>query len=425
MKRKLTLVEGTMYGDGKTAVNAVAAVKIKGNIRLDELHIALCKIQARHPLLKVNVLEDAAGVPYFMTSENISGIPVRVAERYTDEDWKKETTFECITAFNAKNGPLMRVVYLNSPAASDLIMVCHHCICDGRGILNLLDETFRLLAQPQLEIGTYESFNSLHDFIPDAVKRSKKNLLIVFAVKKLTKLMLLIISSKKEIERSKPYLLHWKLDQKISALIFEKCKEEAASINAFLSIVFLKAFDSFTSFKSYGKLYCAADIRKFVPEIQNDMLFAFPATIGLSFKKKGKLVFWDQVRLFKDKLTLEINKINVNRIFMLSDYLSSLGPKLAKYAKSDAGAHDFTFSNMGRVGIKERYGPIEIEKLYSPVTIFPFGNPSALFASAFKGQLDFIITSDEYFLKYEEATGLKEQAMRILKEMTGVPEIYS
>jgi hypothetical protein len=81
----------------------------------------------------------------------------------------------------------------------------------------------------------------------------------------------------------------------------------------------------------------------------------------------------------------------------------------------DAGAHDFTFSNMGYVTIQENYSPVEVEVICSPVTIFPFGNPSTLFASAFRGQLDFMMTSDEHFLKYEEAVMLKDKAMELLK----------
>ncbi|MGY0036836.1 hypothetical protein [Pedobacter sp. NJ-S-72] len=82
MRRKLTLVEGTMYSDGQTAANAVVAVKIKGSIDVDVLHAVLLKVQARHPLLSVNVLEDEGGIPYFITDENIGQIPVRVSNRY-------------------------------------------------------------------------------------------------------------------------------------------------------------------------------------------------------------------------------------------------------------------------------------------------------------------------------------------------------
>lgn len=415
MRRKLTLVEGTMYGDGQTAVNAVVAAKIKGSIDLENLQAALLKVQARHPLLNVNVWEDETGIPYFVTNENIGQIPIRISNRYSNEDWEKQTIAECLMPFDAKNDALMRVVYLKSPVASDLIMVCHHCICDGRGILNLLDEILRLLAEPKTDIGTYNAFSSLYDFVPDQVRQSKKNLFLVFLVKKLSGLMLLAVSSKKEIKRVKPYLLHWKINKEESAVILNKCKKEGVSLHAVLSVIFLKAFDKVETIKSYKKLYCAVDMRKFVPEIKNDMLFAFPAMIGSELKGGCNIGFWDQARLFKEELLLKIKKTNVYRIFLLDEGLSAFLPQLAKYAKVDAGAHDFTFSNMGYATIQENYGPVEVEVIYSPVTIFPFGNPSTLFASAFRGQLDFMMTSDEHFLKYEEAVMLKDKAMELLK----------
>ena len=417
MKRKLTLVEGTMYGDGQTAVNAVVAVKIKGSIDVGNLQHALSKVQARHPLLNVNVREDSTGIPYFITNENIGQIPVRTANRYTNEDWEKQTSVECLTPFDTKNGPLMRVVCLKSAEASNLIMVCHHCICDGRAILNLLDETLRLLAEPQIDIGTYHSFSSLYDFIPDQVKKSRKNLLMVSLVKKLSGLILLAAASKKEIKRVKPYLLHWRINKEESAAILSKCRKEGVSLHAVLSVIFLKAYDTIGTIKSYKKLYCAVDMRKFVPEIKNDMLFAFPAMIELGLKGGCNIEFWDQVRLLKEELILKISKTNVNRIFLLDEGLSTFLPKLAKYAKVDKGAHDFTFSNMGNSSIQENYGLVEVQDVYSPVTIFPFGNPSTFFASAFKGQLDFMMTSDAHFIKYEEAIMIREKVMELLKEM--------
>ncbi|QNK63848.1 hypothetical protein H7F33_04965 [Pedobacter sp. PAMC26386] len=414
MRRRLSLIEGTMYGDGQTAVNVVAAVKIRGNVNVQELEIAFAKIQARHPLLMVNVVEGECGIPYFVTDENIRKIPIRVSNRYTDEDWKKETTSECLSSFDVKNGPLIRAVCLKSALASDLILVCHHCICDGKAILNLLDETLRILGQPQTEIGSYHSYGSLQDFIPAAVKNKKSNQLMAFLVEKLVKLALLMVSSKKEVKRVKPFLLHWKLDQKESAVVLEKCKAEGLSPHAILSVVFLKAFGRIQSIKSYAKLYCAVDMRRFLPDIKDDMLFAFPAMIGLRLKGGRTIDCWDQARLLKKELLLKINKMNVNKVFLLGECLLPALSKITKYAKADVGAHDFTFSNIGKTCIKENYGAIEVERVYSHVSIFPFGNPSTIFASVFRGQLDFIITSDEYFLKYEDAVAVKDKAMELL-----------
>ncbi|KIO77664.1 hypothetical protein TH53_08480 [Pedobacter lusitanus] len=367
-------------------------------------------------------MEDEAGIPHFVTREYIAEIPVRMANRYTDEDWKKEASYECQTPFVINNDPLMRVVYLKSPTASDLIVVCHHCICDGRAIINLLDETLSLLGHPQKELASYESFSSLNDFIPESVRKSKLNLLMVFLAKNVVKLALLAASSKKEIKRVKPYLMHWKLDNEESALILDKCKKEGVSPNAVLAVIFLKAFNSVESIKSYNKLFCAVDMRTFLTSIKNDMLFAFPEMVGLSLKGGGAISFWNQVHLFRDELLLKINKTNVNKAFLLSEQLLPSLSRITKLARADSGAHDFTFSNIGKTCIKENYGVIEVEKLYSPVTIFPFGNPSTLIASTFRGQLDFIITSDEHFLTQANAVAVKEKAMGLLREVVSMPE---
>lgn len=124
-------------------------------------------------------------------------------------------------------------------------------------------------------------------------------------------------------------------------------------------------------------------------------------------------------RLFRNELLTKIGKIDVYRQFMISESLLPLLPKIIKYAKTDKGAHDFTFSNMGNLAIKENYGTFVLDRLYSPITIFPFGNPSTLSTSTFRGQIDFMFTSDEHFLKKSDALQLKAKAMELLFEATG------
>ncbi len=335
-----------MYADGQTAVNVVVSAKIKGVILEHDLDLALLKIQARHPLLSVNVLEDENGIPCFVTQEPVQSIPVCVRNRYADEDWQREVMNECLFPFDAKTGPLIRLAWLKSDGISDLILTCHHCICDGKSILNLLDEILRLLGHPETEIGSYSSFSSIYDFIPDAIKYSKVNKILTFFVSKIAKVALLAVSSKKEVKRVKPYLIHWKLDQEESALLLEKCKIEGVSVHAVLCVAFLMAFGSAETFKSCAKLYCAVDMRRFLPEIKDDMLFAIPAMVGLCLKDDGTMDFWDQARLFKKDMLLKLGKMNISKVLMFSEGLMSSLPRINRYSKADTGAHDFTLSNM-------------------------------------------------------------------------------
>ena len=398
----------------KTAVNVVSSVTIKGTIQESDLHASLLKIQARHPLLSNNVWEDEAGIPYFVEQDPIQRIPVRIVDRLTDNDWERESITECLTPFDPKKKPLIRLVWLKSESISTLIFVGHHCICDGRSILNIIDETLSLLGQPEKEIGAYKSFSSIQDFIPAKIRENKANKLKVKLFSKVAKLALLVGAFKKEIKREKPFFLHWKLSKEESSLIIEKCKSEGASVHDALSVAFLIGFKELETIKSHSRLYCAVDMRKFLPEIENNMLFAFPVMLALNLPNKKKVGFWNQAREFKKELTKKIEEMNVNTLLLYSESLLPSLPRMTKYAKADKGAHDFTLSNMGKVSLREEYGSLEIESLQTPATFFPFGNPTTISTTYFKGQIDFMFTSDEYFIKQEDALAVKKNAMDIL-----------
>lgn len=414
IKRKLSLIEGTMYADGCTAVNVVSGIRIKGNIAEKDLHDALLKIQKKHPLLRTCIVEEENGLSYFMEQKYISPIPVRLVTRHSNEDWEKELMAECLNPFTSKDQPLARIVWIHSEQISDLIFACHHCICDGRSVLNMMDETLRLLAQPGLEIGTYTTFSSVEEFIPDAIKFNKTNMVKVRLFANVVNFSLKILCLKKAIKRDHPYFLHWKINSSESAMILESCKTADISVNAALSIAFLKAHQHIKQLKSHSRLYCAVDMRRFLPEVKDDMFFAFPAMIGLHLKNTPGSNLWPQARLFKEKLQKEISKIDVSKLFMYSNGLLKAVPKMSKYAKAERGAHDFTFSNMGKVNIKENYGTLEVQALHSPSTVFPFGNPTTLSSTTFRGEIDFILASDEAFLKKEDAMALKMNAMELL-----------
>jgi NRPS condensation-like uncharacterized protein len=416
MNRKLSLIEGTMYAGGKTPVNVVAAVKIKGNIELQQLRNALWKVQVRHPLLNVNVAEDDIGIPHFITQDSPAELDLRMLERYTDKDWQKEATRECLKPFNVRDELLLRIVWLSGKDVSDLIFVGHHCICDGRSVLNIIDETLRLLADPLLDIGTYISLGSVEDFIPEQVRNSRTNRFKTALVAFIAKPALSLVAFKKEIVRDQPYLIYWKLDFELSSAILARCKTVGVSINAAICVAFEKAYKSTVPLKFRDKMYCAVDMRKFLPQVEHNMIFAYPSMIDLSLKKSRSSDFWEQARLIKKDLQGKIDKMDVNSVLMYSESLMPSLAKMTRYAKAERGVHDFTLSNMGRVEIKEQYGRFEVEAVYPHATIFPFGNPSTLFTTSFKGQIDFIFSSDEAFLTYEEAVLLKNEAMRLLAE---------
>src|SRR5258705_8757799 len=192
MKRKMLFFERLMYVDGRTPVNCVMTARLRGNIAADNLELALDKIQGKHPLLRATVVEER-GQPYFVFSSNPAKIPVRVVERHSDEDWRSITAFEWKTPFNMNNDPLMRIVWIKSEGVSELMLVGHHCICDGASLIVIFREILQLVDQPDMRLTPYPPFQSLQDLVPKEVSSDLKMALLAKAKAALFRLFALTV----------------------------------------------------------------------------------------------------------------------------------------------------------------------------------------------------------------------------------------
>lgn len=420
MKRKLTFLEGVLYAGGTIANNVVATVTIRGSFSEGQLQLALSKVQCRHPLLNVHIQYDAVNAPYFTYNEvTAKSIQIRAVDRINDDHWKEEFIRECLEPFDATNSLLLRVVWLKGLSFSDLVFVGHHCICDGKSILTLMAETLRVLGKPQTDLGSYAQFSSILDFVPEGTKRNRANQVIAKLLPVLTRTALKFALFKREINRSNPYFIHWKLSKEDSEAIFKQCKAKGLSVHAFLSVVLLRAYCETTGKRKKAKLFCSVDMRRFIKEVKDDMLFAFPAMVPLHLKHSSSKNIWEDVEALKTELTTRIEKLTVFDTLVFSEGLTSLIPQITKYAKKDRGSHAFTFSNMGLVRMEEQYGTLTVKNVYSPASIFALGNPSTLSVTSFKGQIDFIFTSDEQFFPYLTALAFRNRAIEITHETLG------
>jgi len=231
------------------------------------------------------------------------------------------------------------------------------------------------------------------------------------------KVALWVAPFKQETPRNKPYFLHWKLDAELSALLLYQCKKEGVTIHALLGVLFLASFQSLAENRKYQKLFCSVDMRRFIPQLTPDMLFGFPAMVPIRMSVNLSHSLWQQAKQFHLQLQRQLAKIDPYGPLLYTERLQPLVPALTRYAQKDRGKHAFTFSNMGRVAIQEQYGSFTIEALHSPACIFPFGNPSTLCVTTFRGQLDLLFTSDENFLPKTDAEQIKEKVMKLIMQL--------
>ncbi|ARS40692.1 hypothetical protein CA265_13910 [Sphingobacteriaceae bacterium GW460-11-11-14-LB5] len=414
MKRRLILGERIMHVDAKTPLNCVFGTKISGKISEDNMHKALDKIQQKHPLLQMNI--DATGkTPYFVRNENISKIPVRTAQRVTDQDWLTQSKVEWYKLFDAPNEPLARLVWLKGETESDLLLVLPHCICDGTTILNLMRELMTLIDHPEQDLAPYPSFLSVRDLLPEefAITKAAHFKGKIFAA--LGRLFFFFkATSNHNVDRSN-YAVHWKISEQDTQKLLVKCKEENTTVHAAICVAFMEAFKQVQGTKAHGKVICPVDIRRFVETIKQDTMFAFAPIVELKLDQTES-DFWTKTRKLKTDLEAKVAEMKVHDLLNMSEYFHSSVNKMIGFLKTTKGTHDVTLSNMGLLNITKDYQHFAIETIYSPTVAFPWKNANTLVCSTFNGQLDFSFMSNESFLREFEAWQIKDRAMELIKE---------
>lgn len=412
MRRKLIIGERIMYVDAETAVNCVFTVKIRGSFTLERLRNALYKVQQKHPLLRAGIKEDPMGVPHFVSSNAISPIPVRIAERSGDDDWKTESKKEWHKLFNGKGSPMARIVWLKDNEVSELLLVCPHCICDGTTLTTLMTEILMLLDRPEEKLISYLPFMSIEELLSKSYagkigKLIKARVFSVFA-----RLFFLIKSKRNKPAAGESFMVHRRLDIGRTAALAAACKIEGVTVHSALCAAILSAFQQVKGNGANGKLICPVDIRRFVPEIKADHMFAFAPIAELSADTRSG--FWNTARKIKEELNAKIIAMNVHDLLIMSEYFHSSATKMISYLKSAPGSHDVTLSNMGKLSIPEHYDSFEVEAIYSPTVAFPWKNPNTLVTGTFKGEMDFCFSSNDGFLRSEAAATIMDCALSLL-----------
>ena len=414
MNRKLILGERIMYVDGAATVNCIFTAKVRGHLTLEGLIYALGKIQQKHPLLGVVIREDENGRPYFVSDTRIPPIPVHIIERQSDEDWQRVSAEQWGLSFDVRKGPLARLIWLRSADVSELMLVCAHCICDGSSILTLMRELLQVLDKPETRLIAYPAFEDIRTFIPAALTTNTGLKIRLRLLSGLAWLILRFKTSGKIPVAGPHYLVHWKMDRPATVQLANRCKMEQTTMHAAFAVAFMEAHRQVMSTASHGKVISPVDIRRFIPEIKQDQLFAFAPIAELSASPGKGEDFWSRARRLKNELTDVIDKMDIRKLLFTSDYFHSAGRYMVNLLKQTDGTHDVTLSNMGKLDIPEQYDNFELETIYSPSAAFPWRNANTLVISTFRGQADFSFISQEAFLPSEKAGAILQQMQVLL-----------
>lgn len=149
-QRALSPTEQTFrIADEICSLNFVMHCELVGELSESSLGVALGKVQARHPLLRMRLENDAEAQWFRLGAEPI---PLRVIDG-PPSSVAAEAEFELHTRFDGARGPMIRCVWMrHSPSHTTLLTTFHHLIGDGISGALLLRDLMHALGGADLGI---------------------------------------------------------------------------------------------------------------------------------------------------------------------------------------------------------------------------------------------------------------------------------
>jgi hypothetical protein len=315
IKRKVVPAERVFTRAPYAIVTMVA--RIKGNITEKMLNDAVSKVQQRHLNLRVRIVEDDDNIPWF-TTEDVKEIPIKIISRESDDHWMQIYHQACRVPFEFNERPAIRFILVQSPKISELMILCHHIICDGMSLAFLARDLIIHLGEPTREI----------ELLPDPVPLNLDNIPKEVSLNPIVKFI--IKRTNKKWDKDKIYFDqedyqnlndgYWKnfthkmftveLTETETSEIVNRCKKEGVTVNTALTSAFVCAQYNIQGDKSYhSNIFIAGNLRDRLLNPPGGVMGIYVGGVIPKFKYKEKISFWDNTRkLHKELKSLYTNK---------------------------------------------------------------------------------------------------------------------
>jgi NRPS condensation-like uncharacterized protein len=402
-KRKLLAHERRPFR-GPNA-NVVVNARLKGEVSPDLLAAAVRKARQRHRLLDVRVTVDRSGEAWF-TSEGAQDIVVKVLPRPSDDRWIETCLEEYRIPHPFEERPPIRFILLRAPEVSDLIIMCHHMMCDAMSLAYLARDVLRYLGDPAQQC----------EVLPDPPLANGDNIPLhisgsAFAKWSLGRLNKRWESAKvlfDEEDYRNIFDAYWRhYTPRAYALEFSeaqtrrlvvRCREEEVTVNtALLAALMAAQYAAQGRAERYlRRVGTAMDIRKHLIEDPGEAFGFYAGGVILDLKYAPHRPFWDSARDLHRKLNRELKpKAVLSKILafdhmaptlydalMFKRYGKLVQPDQSRYDKLSvfSARHDalasfvkarrqdqvrvgLVLSNLTRLDFPRQYGQLALDKM--------------------------------------------------------------
>ena len=457
-ERKVTAMERLFSFSPFSTVTVVA--RIKGDVTVDMLMNAVQRVQQRHANLRMRIKWDDENNPWF-TSEDVKEIPVEIISRESEDHWIKIHHEANQIPFRFDERPAIRFTLVHSPEISELIILCHHIICDGLSLAYLARDLMTHLGDPTKEA----------EILPDPVPIDRDNLPKDVSVNPVVKFFVNRIN--KGWRKDKVHFdmedyrnlneAYWmnalhrmfsiELSEPLTAALVSRCREENTTVNSALTAAFLGAQLAIQGKrKELSSIGIAGNLRDRLQRPAGEGMGFFAGVVTLDYSYDEKKGFWDNARRFNQKVQpLYTNKnlfkeglvwcylepaileaINFKRLGGLVPTRFSRHEKLSAYSQRDDVVSSIlkrekidsldrivmgtAVTNLTRMDFPREYGDLELDRLiFHPGGAFPLSTVNlVLGAVTCSGKLSLVVEYEEGTVSTNTMTQIKDKAMGFL-----------
>ena len=457
-ERKVTGAERFFSHAPFSTVTMVA--RIKGEVTEEMLKKAVAKVQKRHALLRVRIRDSQDGNLWF-SSDGVGEIPVEVVPREKESDWVEIHADRSQIPYEFETRPAIRFVLVQSKEVSELIILCHHIICDGMSLAYLARDLMVYLGDPEAETQVMAAPEPISlENIPSVVAPSGLIKYFIGKIKQKWTDEYVSFDQEDYVALNKAYwdnfthkILSIELSETETTELVALCRQEKVTVNSALITAFLGATKFVAEEKPHhAKTAVAVSLRDRLPTSPGEGMGYYALGLEVAYKYNAKKDFWDNARRYHKKIgpsisnkkafgdltsylqmdsniyeALSFKKIGgfvkpdsprynkLNNFANREDVVVGL-LKRAKMETFDSKLLGPAITNLGRMDFPKKYGSLELDRLImQPGGAFPLVHVDMVVgAVTAAGKLSLVIEYAEEAVDTTTMTKIKTKAMTLL-----------
>lgn len=327
VERKLSPLERRFTRSPVYMVTMMA--RIKGHVSEDMFRTAVLKVQQRHANLRARIVDDAEHHPW-LTSEGAGDILVEIVPRTSEGQWLEEYDRQVRIPFNFSERPPIRFILVQSPDVSELIIFCHHVICDGKSLAYLVRDIMVCLGDPSHEteilpdpdpvdgsnLPADVSVNALFRFFINKVNQKWEKIKIHFDQEDYENILDAYWSSFSQ------RIVPIELSEDQTTELVHRCRKEKVTVNSALMTAFAGAQLAVQGPGAYDpNLGVIGSVRDRLRKPCEGAMGFYAGHVELKFRYRPKLDFWENARRFHKKVKPLYTNKNLFKEAILYEYL--------------------------------------------------------------------------------------------------------